>query len=90
MTAYVVADAGDASSQDGSEDYPFVNVDGMRAVQGVASPGDTVLVREALSLRLERLPEPDPEEEMIEVPRTEYIALLNEISALVERMGGRL
>jgi hypothetical protein len=85
MTAYVVADAGDASSQDGSEAYPFVNVDGMRAVQQVASPGDTVLVRESLSLRLERLPE--PEEGMIDIPRAKHIALLNAAAALVERMG---
>lgn len=41
----VVADVGDAQRQDGSEEFPFVGTEGMRAVQRVAQAGDSIMVR---------------------------------------------
>lgn len=42
---YIVASDGDRSNQDGSELHPYVGFDGLDAVEAIAKPGDTVLLR---------------------------------------------
>ena len=42
---YVISEIGDATRQEGSEEYPFVGTDGFKQVQSLVLPGDTVVVR---------------------------------------------
>lgn len=45
MATYVVANVGDQQQQDGSELTPYVGFQGLIAVQALAKPGDTILIR---------------------------------------------